>query len=225
MTNDDKSISAYWSSSDSVKVQRYLKNAAGYDRARPEAVEDARFVDLFVAPRYAGRSVLDFGAGPGRLVPLWARHGVDLTCAEWSDAFLPNLRARCAKFGGHAAKLDITGQHLPQTFDLVFSTQVLLHIHPRHIDAAMANVRRMARSDILLITWQSDDAFDTADSPKVQSFNHDYLGLFARHGCRLSLEMSLTFGATRGRGAVTNKIYLLTVAPSSSAVPAPLRQA
>lgn len=214
MTNDDERLSAYWSSKDSIKVQRYLTTARQYDRVKPETVEDARFLDLFVAPRYAGRSVLDFGAGPGRLVPLWTKHGVDLTCGEWSDAFLPNLKARTEKFGGRAEKLDITRQHLAQTFDLVFSTQVLLHIHPRHIDATMANVRRMAKSDILLITWQSDSAFDSVDSPKLQSFNHDYLALFARHGCRLNLEMGLTFGATRGRGAVTNKIYLLNVAPA-----------
>ncbi|MCO5124637.1 MAG: class I SAM-dependent methyltransferase [Rhizobacter sp.] len=213
MTADDERISDYWSSKDSIKVQRYLTNAERYDRVSPEAVEDARFLDLFVAPRYAGRSVLDFGAGPGRLVPLWARHGAKLTCAEWSDAFLPNLKSRVEKFGGRAEKLDITRQHLPETFDLVFSTQVLLHIHPRHIDAAIANVRRMAKGDILLITWQSDNPFDTVDSPKVQSFNHDYLSLFAKHGCRLNLEMGLTFGATRGRGAVTNKIYLLAAAP------------
>lgn len=220
MTKDDDRISAYWSAKDSIKVQRYLTNAERYDRVSPEAVEDARFLDLFVAPRYAGRSVLDFGAGPGRLVPLWARHGVNLTCAEWSDAFLPNLKSRIEKFGGRAEKLDISRQHLPETFDLVFSTQVLLHIHPRHIDATMANVRRMAKGDILLITWQSDKPFDTADSPKVQSFNHDYLSLFAKHGCRLNLEMSLTFGATRGRGEVTNKMYLLAAAaPASPASP------
>jgi len=219
MTNDDDRISAYWSSQDSIKVKRYLTVAERYDRAKPEAVEDARFLDLFVAPRYAGRSVLDFGAGPGRLVPLWARHGVKLTCAEWSDAFLPNLKARIEKFGGRAEKLDITRQHLAETFDLVFSTQVLLHIHPRHIDAAMANIRKMAGGEVLLVTWQSDAPFDGADSPKVQSFNHDYLGLFARHDLHLTLEMELTFGATKGRGAVTNKIYLLTVAPPAQPAP------
>lgn len=209
MTNDAL-INAYWSSTDSSKVQRKLNAAANYGRADPAVAADARFVDRFVAPRYAGRTVLDFGAGPGRLVSLWARNRVRLTCADWSDAFMPALTAICGKFGSRALQLDVSKQCLDERFDLVFSTQVLLHIHPRHIDSAMRNICRMAKRDILVITWQGDDAFDDASSEKVQSFNHDYRALFAKHGCTLDLEMDITFGARRGRKEVTNKVYVLS---------------
>lgn len=171
---------------------------------------------MYVAPRFAARKVLDFGAGPGRLVSLWARHRVQLTCTDWSDAFMPTLKMICAKFGSRAVQLDISMEHLPERFDLVFSTQVMLHIHPRHIDAAMQNVCKMAGNEILLITWQSDEPFDGPESDKLQSFNHDYRALFARHGCKLNLEMSITFGARKGRHEVTNKVYVLS-APARGA--------
>jgi SAM-dependent methyltransferase len=213
MNDSDLQISDFWSSLESKKVQGYLKRAAGYDAVDLVAVEDARFVETFVAPRYAGRRVLDFGAGPGRLVQLWTRHGVQLTSTDWSASFLPVLVERSNRYGARGLQLDIASQCLDERFDLVFSTQVLLHIHPRHIDAAMANIRKMAAADVILITWQSDAPFDDAASSKLQSFNHDYKGLFERHGLQVALDMSLHFRATKSRGEVVNKVFLLNVKP------------
>ncbi len=211
MNDRDALVSDYWSSLESKKVQGYLKQAERYDVIDPTSVEDARFLDTFVAPRYAGRSVLDFGAGPGRLVQLWTRHGVRLTSTDWSASFFPVLARRSEQHGARAMRLDIATDCVDERFDLVFSTQVLLHIHPRHIDAAMANIRRMAGGDILLITWQGDAPFESVGSAKLQSFNHDYKKLFERHAMRLELDMSIHFKPTAKRGEVANKVYFLTV--------------
>jgi 2-polyprenyl-3-methyl-5-hydroxy-6-metoxy-1,4-benzoquinol methylase len=211
MNDRDALVNDYWSSPKSVKVQRYLKQAKRYDALDPNLVEDARFLDTFVAPRYAGRSVLDFGAGPGRLVELWMRHGVHLTSADWSAAFFPVLARRSEQHGARALQLDIATDCIDERFDLVFSTQVLLHIHPTHIDAAMANIRKMAGADILLVTWQAETPFDAAACTKLQSFNHDYKALFERHGMHLQLDMSIQFKPTCRRGEVANKVYFLTV--------------
>lgn len=211
MNDSDLQINRFWSSPESKKVQGYLKRAAGYDATDLAEVEDARFVDAFVAPRYAGKRVLDFGAGPGRLVQLWTRHGAQLTSTDWSSSFVPVLIERSAKYGARGLRMDITKQCLDEKFDLVFSTQVLLHIHPRHIDAAMANIRKMAAAELIFITWQNDAAVDGVSSPKVQSFSHDYKRLFEKHGLRLALDMSLHFRATKSRGDVQNKIFYLTV--------------
>lgn len=213
MNDSDLQISDFWSSLESKKVQGYLKRAAGYDATDLAAVEDARFVETFVAPRYAGKRVLDFGAGPGRLVQLWTRHGAQLTSTDWSASFLPVLVERSNRYGARGLRLDIASQCLDEQFDLVFSTQVLLHIHPRHIDAAMVNIRKMAAADVILITWQSDTPFDDVASPKLQSFNHDYKRLFERHGLQVALDMSLHFRATKSRGEVVNKVFLLNVKP------------
>jgi SAM-dependent methyltransferase len=213
MNDKDLQISDFWSSTESKKVQGYLKRAAGYDAADLAAVEDARLVDTFIAPRYAGKRVLDFGAGPGRLVQLWRRHDVQLTSTDWSASFLPVLLERSNRYGARGLSLDISSQCLDEQFDLVFSTQVLLHIHPRHVDAAMANIRRMAAADVILITWQSSPPFDDAACPKLQSFNHDYKRLFEKHGLQVALDLSLHFRATKSRGDVVNKVFYLTVTP------------
>lgn len=140
---------------------------------------------------------------------LWARHGVRLTSTDWSASFFPVLERRSQQQGCRALRLDISSRSLAERFDLVFSTQVLLHIHPRHIDAALANIRKMAAGEILLITWEAGPPFDTAASTKLQSFNHDYRTLFERHEMQLELDMSLYFKATTSRGAVGNKVYFL----------------
>lgn len=214
MERGDAEIRTYWSSSESIKVQRYLKNASRYETADPTKVEDARFIDLFVAPRYRGRSVLDFGAGPGRLVSLWTSHGVDLTSTDWSDAFVPELMSRAARTGSTAARLDVARECLDRKFDLVFSTQVLLHVHPRDIHGVLANACKMARRELLFITWQGSGPYDTPQSDKLHSFNHDYRALFAAHCCAVTLEMGITFGAISTRKEVENKVYLLEVQSS-----------
>lgn len=212
MQERDSQIRDYWASLESKKVQSYLRRAKNY-HLTDLAVPDARLIDAFIAPRYAGKRVLDFGAGPGRLVEMWTRHGVQLTSTDWSASLAPVLIERSAQFSARGLRLDITAQCLDEKFDLVFSTQVMLHIHPRHVDAAMANIRRMAAADVLLITWQGDQAFDDAASPKLQSFNHDYKRLFEKHGLQLALDMSLHFPSTKTRGAVDNKVFYLNVKP------------
>ena len=50
MNDRDALVSDYWSSLESKKVQGYLKQAERYDVIDPTSVEDARFLDTFVAP-------------------------------------------------------------------------------------------------------------------------------------------------------------------------------
>jgi cyclopropane fatty-acyl-phospholipid synthase-like methyltransferase len=50
-------------------------------------VEGGYFLDEFVALQCAGKTLLDLGAGTGRLLPLCAGHGVKATVIDWSDAF------------------------------------------------------------------------------------------------------------------------------------------
>ncbi len=209
MDEAELALQRHWRSPESQKVQNYLKRARGYDRDDWRRIEDARFLDMYVAPRYRDKSVLDFGAGPGRLVPMWTSHGAQLKSTDWSESFLPALIDISSRHGARAEALDITAGALNEQFDLVFSTQVMLHIHPRHLDAAMANIRRMARGEIVLVTWQDSRPFDGHDSTKRDSFNHDYRALFERHRCSLLLELDLVFRALSSRPEVRNRIYVL----------------
>jgi len=157
--------------------------------ARPDVV----FVREFLAPRFSGAKVLDLGAGSGRWVHLWAEHGVDLVSAEWSPPFLERLIKRSREFGARAEQLDIIEHALPETFDLVFATMFLIHLHPDHIRAAMRNIDRMAARHLCFTTWRDPEAFDDSSTSKVQSFSHDFPSLFSEIGWRPVLNVGVTY--------------------------------
>jgi SAM-dependent methyltransferase len=200
----------YWTSPESPKVRRYLAAAPRYETFDALSAADALFVERCVAPLYRGKTVLDFGAGPGRLVPLWTRHGVRLTSTDASNVFLRPLEDLSARCGQRAEPLDISAGALAETFDLVFSTQVLLHIHPGAIRAALSNMRAMAKRDLIVITWQAGAPYDGEDSTKVESFNHDYETLFRDARLRVDLKLGLAFRANSKREEKWNEVYYLS---------------
>ena len=69
---------------------------------------------------------------------------------------MPELERRCAAVGARAIYLDITKEKLDETFDLVFSTQFLLHVQPERLDAALANMRQMMVWRMAACTWRGD---------------------------------------------------------------------
>jgi SAM-dependent methyltransferase len=184
-------VREYWSSPSSKKVQTHLQVAKTFDAPRPPQAEDELLVEWFVGPRYQGRTVLDVGAGAGRMVRRWSDLGVRLTSVEFSEAFLPDLERLSREHGQECHRLDVAKGRLDRTFDLVFATQVLLHIHPSEIRAALRNLRAMAGGDALFITGALEPPFDDEDTTRIQSFRHDYDTLFAELGWEPRLDMIL----------------------------------
>ena len=202
----------YWSREDSPKVARYKAMTEEYENSDPREIEDARFVDLCIAPSFRNLTVLDVGAGTGRLVPVWCRHGVNLTSSDWSAAFFPLLAARSRKYGAEAVCFDIASDSLPQTFDLVFCTQVLLHIHPAQIRAALLNIGKMAHHKMVFITWSEKNRHDVCQTKKIHSYSHDYDALFREMTWEIELELDLRFKANSRKPERFNRIYVLSQA-------------
>jgi SAM-dependent methyltransferase len=97
----------------------------------------------------APRSILDVGCGSGdNLAALRVAGDFELTGIDVSDAAL----AQAAKRVPNAtfASVDIVRDRLPQTFDLVYSSQVIEHI----LDdaSALENIARMSKRFVYLST-------------------------------------------------------------------------
>jgi SAM-dependent methyltransferase len=203
--NKMREVYDYWNSQESNKVKDYLKACRSVNMP-----EDEFFLSNMVLPLFHSKSCLEIGSGPGRLVRAFSMAGVNLTASDFSQSFLPVLRGVCKKYGASYFELDITKKSLSFKYDLIFSTQVLLHIHPKYIDKAISNIVEMAASKIVLITWQGDGPFDDVDTQKIQSFNHDYINIFKKAKLYLDLELDIYFTKPNGR-KVKNKVYCLHV--------------
>lgn len=200
-------IKDYWSSDESPKVPSFIARATADDPMTGRA--DATLVREWWGPLFRGKRVLDLGAGPGRFVEMWAEFDVDLTCLEWSDAFFPLLDDRCRAVGARALQLDLTSEQIDETFDLVFATQVLLHIPPEDIAAAVGHMKAMMGGHAAILSWQGKD-FDTQTGDKLQSFSHDYRALFEQAGLTVLLDSDVLADVNDARKR-RNKLYYLSV--------------
>lgn len=189
-------VENYWREVDSPKVRLWFKNEASWspDDEKWNGRPDVGFVREFLAPRFAGRSVLDLGAGSGRWVHLWRSNDVELLSADWSPPFLEVLAERSEAHGARWKSLDIVSDHIDEQFDLVFATMFLIHLHPEKIRTALRNIDRMAKRHLCFTTWSDPEKIDDGTTEKVQSFSHDYATLFAEIGWKPLLNIGMTYG-------------------------------
>ena len=143
-----------------------------------------------------------------------AEFGVELVCAEWSDAFMPVLEARCSTVGARAVQLDLTREVLNETFDLVFCTQVLLHIPPEQILTALLNLKQMIGGHAAIMTWQGK----TIDESAGTSCNRSpmtIVGGLPRPVCGYSwIAIASPISTTPGSGG-TNSITFASIGNGS----------
>ena len=121
----------------------YTPFADLYDRQYALYRDDLHFyADL---ARGAG-SVLELGAGSGRVTLCLARTGARVTGLELSEGMLERARARLARAGLEARLVrgDMRDFDLQETFDLIAAPfNALMHLYtPREQLAALKNVRR-----------------------------------------------------------------------------------
>lgn len=128
------------------------------------------------------RSVLDVGCATGRMFSVWRKLGLDAVGIDFSDCVLPEAKRQGDIHNVHIEKLDITESVLPRSFDLVFSTQVLLHIPPTLIEKAFKNMTAMSSGYVAIVTWHDPSAYgkykDYDPELHNNSFSHDYPALF-----------------------------------------------
>ncbi|MFM1831705.1 MAG: Methyltransferase domain [Planctomycetota bacterium] len=189
-------VKAYWSDPESGKVRKWMEREAAWTPDDPEwsCRPDVTFVREFLAPRFAGRSVLDIGAGSGRWVHLWRACDIDLMSADWSPPFFEVLERRSDELGARCARFDVTESRLEERFDLVFGTMFLMHLHPTRIATALRHIDAMGHGDFCFTTWNHPTRIDDDGTEEIQSFSHDYDRLFDEVGWRTVLRSGLDFG-------------------------------
>lgn len=167
------------------------------------------FVREYLAPRFAGRAILDIGAGTGRWIHLWRNHGGCITSTDISPPHLGILRRRSKELGADVLRLDIAEHRLQRQFDLVYASMVLLHIPPTQIRAALDNIDAMAEDELLFTTWnRSDGTFDDESTSKIQSFSHDYVTLFRQVGWKVIFNCGVDYGRASSDPGVSRLWHL-----------------
>jgi 2-polyprenyl-3-methyl-5-hydroxy-6-metoxy-1,4-benzoquinol methylase len=87
-------------------------------------------------------SVLEFGCGPGRLIPAFLRRGIAVTAVDGSPRMLELAAQNTARSGGTAVFAEEHALDARQQFDLVTIVRVMQHIPAAH---GPDTVRRLAK--------------------------------------------------------------------------------
>ena len=139
---------------------------------------------------YRPNEVLDVGCAEGRLLQCFRRKGIELnmTMCDISDGY----RERCVKETGMLPdRWD--GRTLPysdESFDLVVSANVLLHVEPSLVSEVWNEHIRVARRYLYITTTIKRYAANV-----VGHFCHDYLCLF--ENSQLTIREEAEFGGQR----------------------------
>lgn len=96
-----------------------------------------------------GAKCLDFGAGEGDLVEKLLASGFPAAAYEPNSERRANLLSRA--FCSHSKFLGVVGDGHPESFDVVFATEVLEHVLDSELDAVLARISRFLRPGGLLI--------------------------------------------------------------------------
>lgn len=128
-------------------------------------------------------SILDVGSGWGRVFLALNQYGLVDPSMYFMVDFAESMRKNCyARTRIRPDSWD--GKKLPypdNTFDMVLSIEVMLHVPPADIDLFLKEHIRVATRWVYIITagiiWKK---------PAPHCFHHDYLKLFATQGLRLA---------------------------------------
>lgn len=177
-----------------VSARAHYDDPAFYTDTYSTRIEDiAYYVDLALAHgKRLGRvpRVLEYGAGNGRIsVPL-ARHGISVTCVDWSKPMLTDLKDRLRREPKEVRSRvkvvhgDMREVRLDQTFDLVFCPfNTALHLYVREdVEAFFAGVKSHLAPDgtfvsDLSVPLAEDLARDPSVAHRVPKFEYPGVGM------------------------------------------------
>ena len=118
-----------------------------------------------LAPFLSGcRSVLDYGCGPGFLVPHLIRRGFEVSATDQSPEALRAVAERCAGregFAGARSPASLIADGI--RFDAAITVEVIEHLDDTQLETFFANLRRLLDSGgIAVITTPNEERLEDA---------------------------------------------------------------
>jgi len=120
------------------------------------------------------KSILEVGVGQGRIaalaLKLWpdaSYIGIDISTDRLAEA-----RAALGEWP-RLVEADLLTYRPVRASDLVLAVEVLMHIPPSDLQAAVDNLRAWSRRDVYTVDWTEPATGPVAD----HNFIHDYAGL------------------------------------------------
>jgi len=133
-----------------------------------------------------GEPILDVGSGDGHVLEFLLKNYDDEIDYKMCD-MVDGMRDKCeARMGIKPDKWDgVTLPYGNNTFELVISMSVMLHIIPQDISRIISEHRRVSSKYLFIATW-----YCPSESPYtgVHCFQHDYYELFEQHGLKIVQE-------------------------------------
>lgn len=136
-------------------------------------------------------SLLEVGCGPGRLFPIYA--GVpNVSVVDFSYGMLRRAVALKKKMGYDIDIFNMDINHLlflDSCFDMVVSSNVLLHVPHEKIERVVGEIARVCRGVVVCVEYFEERQSEVSDF----CFLHDYPLLFGDAGCCLVEERKIWF--------------------------------
>ena len=131
-------------------------------------------------------SLLEVGCGPGRLLKLYSEIP-EVWAVDISENMIRRAENVVSKYNLNNIKLsqmDASSLEFgDSTFELVLTSNVLLHIPYDIIERVVYEIIRVSKKYILCIEWSEDhvDKYTLTHAEKGGCFHHDYIKLFSAH--------------------------------------------
>jgi SAM-dependent methyltransferase len=128
-----------------------------YERARPSYPDDAVAFVVDRAGLHPGRTVVDVGAGTGKLTRLLVRSGARVIAAEP----VAEMRAKLEEAEPRAETIDATAEELPLADGSADAITVAQAFHWFDHDRALPELHRVLRpGGLLVLVWNMRDTSD-----------------------------------------------------------------
>ena len=139
-------------------------------------------------------SVLEVGCGPGRLIDLY-ENIENIYCVDFSKTMLTRAEEKAKKLGFNKINFaNMSCQNLKFTnnyFNLVLTSNVLLHIPPEDINNAISEITRVTNRYILLVEFYNKNIKKEETTSWV--FHHDYPKLFKENNLKIIKSYNIPF--------------------------------
>lgn len=165
----------YWNNR--LKTVGYLNNPNGTVLSWQEATYCQKYI-------FKNARILDYGAGDGKLMPLYQEYGCDVVFYDIAECWVNELKKRYI-----SGQYNFNYQYVIQKayteyctdkiFDLVFCTGVLAHIKPEHIEWTLREMKRIAGDGVAACVAHQNKENDCVYTDYC--FNHDFEKIFAEN--------------------------------------------